>query len=91
MRITDESFGKYVIEVTPHSYDVGTIKYNKKEEREFFSSDTFHSTLERAVLKIALLRLNESDVQEMSLLEYKLEFERIKEEILNAVKLIDYV
>ena len=51
MLIQDKSLGKYLINATSSSFDVGVMKTDK-ENQSVFSPDTYHTSMENAIKKV---------------------------------------
>ena len=93
MYIKDKILGKYIIHVTNNSYDVGEMKHNKKKDEHYFEADTFHTTIGRAVLKVAIHLSNDGYGSDeiVSLLEYKDKLDTIHQNIIDSLNINEYV
>lgn len=86
MLIKDKTLGKYLINATTGSFDVGTMKTDK-DGVSFFSPDTYHTNMENAVKRVVRNLMDEHQ-DTVSLEEWLTLYKDTNEKIQKSLKIL---
>jgi cell division protein YceG involved in septum cleavage len=86
MLIKDKSLGKYLINATSGSFDVGIMKTDK-EGKEFFAPDTYHTNMENAIKRV-IRNLMEEHQETVTLEEWLTMYQSVNEKIQKSLKIL---
>lgn len=86
MLIKDKALGKYLINASPNSYDVGTMRTDK-EGVECFNAETFHTTMETAVKRVIKNLVNDTE-ETLTLEEFLERYQEVSNKVNNALNIL---